>query len=798
MNCLTKKADMIEREMARPPEFVYPIDEWKMVETRFYRRHLPQAETIFSIGNGYLGLRGNFEEGRPVHQSGTFINGFHETWPIVYGERAYGFAKTGQTMLNVPDGKILKLYVDDEPLYLPTANLLEYRRTLDMQAGTLDRKVLWETLAGKQVLIESRRLVSFRHRHLAAISYRVTVLNATAPVVISSQLVNSGDGAAGEFDPRKARGFKEHPLVPRRSYGSDKRVMLGYQTRNSKMTLACAADHVIETECPQLVATECSDDVGKVVFTVNALEGEPITITKYLTYHTSRGVPVDELCDRAERTLDRAVREGFDQLVTDQREYLDDFWRRSDVEVEGDPELMDGPKGELQQAIRWNLLQILQAVGRAEGAGVPAKGLTGQAYEGHYFWDTEIYVLPFLIYTAPRIAGNLLRFRHSMLEKARERAKELRQKGALFPWRTINGEEASAYYAAGTAQYHLNADIMYALKKYVDMTGDTDLLDVEGVEMLVETARMWTDLGFFSQREGGRFSIHAVTGPDEYATVVDNNLYTNLMARLNLRYAAASVAALREKDSDRFKALVHRTELDESELDEWRRIADAMYLPYDEETGIHLQDSEFLGHPVWDFDNTPPDRYPLLLHYHPLTIYRHQVIKQADVVLAMFLLGNEFPADVKKRNFDYYDPLTTGDSSLSACIQSIAAAEIGYMDEAMEYGRYAVLMDLADVGHNVSDGCHIASMGGTWMVLVYGFAGMRDFDGHLTFRPRLPDQLTRLRFPLSVRGQTLEVAIEDGAATYTLREGTKLTITHFAEEITLVPGVPVQAALSDD
>jgi alpha,alpha-trehalose phosphorylase len=788
---------MIERKVKRPPEFAYPIDEWKMVETQFYRRLVPQAETMFAIGNGYLGMRGNFEEGRPVHQPGTFVNGFHETWPIQYGERAYGFAKTGQTMLNVPDGKILKLYVDDEPLYLPTANLLEYRRTLDMKTGTLDRRVLWETPAGKKVLIESRRLVSFQHRHVAAISYRVTVLNATAPVLVSSQLVNTGVNAAGDFDPRKARGFAERPLVPHTSECADERVILGYRARNSGMTLACGADHSIETDCPYLVATECSEDMGKVVFTVNALEGEPITITKYLTYHTSRGVPVEELCDRAERTLDRAVHDGFDDLVTGQRAFLDDFWRRSGVEIGCDPEVMGRPAGELQQAIRWNLLQILQAVGRAEGVGVPAKGLTGQAYEGHYFWDTEIYVLPFLTYTSPRIAENLLRFRHSMLDKARERAAELHQRGALFPWRTINGEEASAYYAAGTAQYHLNADIMYALKKFADVTGDTDLLETGGAEMLVETARMWADLGFFSERLGGQFSIQAVTGPDEYTTVVDDSLYTNLMARLNLNYAATAVTALRDRNPDSFAALVHRTELKEPEIDEWRRVANAMHVPYDEAKGIHLQDADFLEHPLWDFENTPADHYPLLLFYHPLNIYRHQVIKQADVVLAMFLLGNEFSLDEKKRNFDYYDPLTTGDSSLSASIQSIAAAEIGYLDRAMEYGRYALLMDLGDIGDNVSDGCHIASMGGTWMVLVYGFAGLRDFDGNITFRPRLPAGVTRLRFPLTIRGNLLDVSIEDSTTTYTLLEGEELTIGHYGEEVSLARGVPETRGLPE-
>jgi alpha,alpha-trehalose phosphorylase len=789
---------MIRHEIVRPPEFVYPIEEWKMVEKRFYPRYLPQAETIFSLGNGYLGMRGNFEEGRPGFQSGTFVNGFYESWPIVYGEEAYGFAKTGQTIVNVPDGKIIKLYVDDEPLFLPTADLLEFERTLDLKTGTLDRRVLWETPAGKRVLVESRRLVSFQHRHLAAISYQVTVLNARAPVIISSQLINMDIRQAEEFDPRKARGFKERPLMPQGGYADDQRLVLSFMTRNSKMTLACGAEHQIETQCPYLCQSECSGDIGKVVFSIDALPGEPVHITKVLTYHTSRGAPPRELADRAERTLDRAIRHGFDKLVEGQSKYLDDFWRRSDVQVEGDPAFMDRPEGEFQQAIRWNLFQILQAVGRAEGVGVPAKGLTGQTYEGHYFWDTEIYVLPFLIYTAPRIARNLLRFRHSMLDKARDRARELKEKGALFPWRTINGEEASAYYAAGTAQYHINADIMYALKKYVDATGDEELLFDEGVEMLVETARMWYDLGFFSERKGGRFTIHAVTGPDEYTTVVDNNTYTNLMARLNLRYAAATVEALRSQQPDSYQALSHKTGLQESEPAEWRRAADHMHIPYDDEMGIHLQDSRFLEREIWDFANTPPENYPLLLHYHPLTIYRHQVIKQADIVLAMFLLGDEFSEDAKRRNFDYYDPLTTGDSSLSACIQSIVAAEIGYMDKAIQYGRYALLMDLADVGQNVSDGCHIASMGGTWMVLVYGFAGMRDYDGHLSFRPRLPKELKALRFPLSIQGRTLDVAIDKESATYTLRAGPELVISHWDEQLTLAEGAPISKKLPRD
>jgi len=423
---------------------------------------------------------------------------------------------------------------------------------------------------------------------------------------------------------------------------------------------------------------------------------------------------------------------------------------------------------------------------------VSAKGLTGQAYEGHYFWDTEIYLLPFLIYTAPRIAKNLLTFRYKMLPRARARAKELGHRGAMFPWRTISGEEASAYYAAGTAQYHINADIMYALRKYVQATGDEQFLRDCGTDMLVETARLWLDLGFYSDAKGGKFCMNAVTGPDEYNTVVNNNAYTNLMASENLRYAAQTVESLRAADPDAYNALVRRTAVEPSEPEAWLRAAERVYVPYDEKLKIIPQDDSFLDRERWDFRNTPSSHYPLLLFYHPLNIYRKQVIKQADVVLAMFLLGEAFSLEAKKRNFEFYDPLTTGDSSLSSCVEAIIAAQVGDTETAIRYGMAALLMDLADVGGNVKDGCHIASMGGTWMMLTYGLGGMRDEDGTLSFWPRrAPEDNAILRFPVTYRGQMLEVEIGLDKVEYALREGDRLAIRHETEEVQLTKEHPV-------
>jgi len=785
---------MIRHERLRPPSRDYPADEWSVVEKAFHPEFLAQLETMLAVGNGYLGMRGGPEEGGPNAENGTFINGFHETWPIVYGEDAFGFARTGQTICNVTDSKIIKLFVDDEPFWLPNANLLSYDRRLNMKSGTLDRELLWETPAGKQVLIASRRLVSFADRHVAAISYCVTLLNAEAPVVISSEMSANGQSARADGDdPRQARDFSGRVLHPRASYSKDRRIMLCHETKKSRLLLACATESVLKSSCTNTYNVVHSEDFGQVAFTIEARRNCPIQLTKYMVYHTSQTASPQELCGRAEWTLDRVTTHGFPQLLASQEQFLTDFWRRSDVQIKDVRE--DRTKRttvEIQAAVRFNLFHILQASARAEDTGVPAKGLTGQAYEGHYFWDTEIYLLPFLTYTSPRIAKNLLAFRYKMLPRARARARQLGHRGAMFPWRTISGEEASAYYAAGTAQYHINADIMYALRKYVQATGDERFLRDCGAEMLVETARLWLDLGFYSEAKGGKFCINAVTGPDEYNTVVNNNAYTNLMARENLRYAAQTVQTLREVEPDAFNVLAQKTSLEPSEVADWLRAADKMYVPYDGKLKIIPQDDDFLEREAWDFRKTPPDHYPLLLFYHPLDIYRKQVIKQADVVLAMFLLGDAFPPEMKKRNFDFYDPLTTGDSSLSSCVEAIIAAQTGDVEKAIRYGMAALLMDLADVGGNVKDGCHIASMGGTWMMLVYGFGGMRDDDGTLSFWPRrAPQDNAILRFPVTYRGQMLVIEIGVEKVEYTLREGDGLVIRHEKEEIHLTQENPM-------
>jgi alpha,alpha-trehalose phosphorylase len=728
------------------------MSDWLITESGLS----PRLESVFALGNGYLGLRGTPEQGAPAHDPGAILNGFHETWPIVYPEDAYGMARTGQTTVPAPDGTIVRLFADDEPLDLSRATVT---RTLDLRRGLLLGGIEWTTPRGVRLLVRTRRLVSLQRRHLAALEYEVVALDGPVSIALSSELVTHEPSEASD-DPRASRGVAGLEPAGERACGS--RSVREFSTRRSGLRLAVGMEH---------------DGDGATTRDLQA--GESLRLRKFVAYHWGAD---DDLSARVDRTLDRARAVGYDAIEREHVKLVEAFWERSDVEL-------DGPEG-LQRAVRFNLFQLMQATARAEGLGVPAKGVTGRGYEGHYFWDTEIYVVPFLAHTTPQWARQALEFRCDMLEAARERAREVGHAGALFPWRTINGAEASPRYASGTAQYHINADVAYALRHHRNVTGDESLLRRAGARVLVETARFWLELGFFSERRDGAFCIHSVTGPDEYTTVVDNNAYTNLMAAENLEAAADLVEWLAETDPAAYAELVAETQVTEFELAAWRRAAARMFVPRHAELGIVLQDDGFLERKRWDFESTPQDRYPLLLHYHPLEIFRHQVIKQADVVLATYLAGHRFSATETRRTFDYYDPLTTGDSTLSACIQSVVASQVGYAEEALRYFLDACSVDLADAHGNTADGIHIASCGGTWLALVAGFGGLRDFEGEPRFDPRLPAEWDRLRFRLAIRGRTLEVEMTHAGTLYSVLDGGDMAVVHRGARVELRAGTP--------
>ena len=779
------------RSAAGPMQAAMPIDPWRLVSRRFSSEGFGESETMFAVANGYMGMRGTHDEGVPSNDPAYFVNGFHETWPIPYGEAAFGFATTGQTIVSAPDGSVMRLYVDEEPLVLSESRLLSYERMLDMRAGLLERSVTFRTARGAVVSLKSRRLVSLHWRHLAAISYEVTLVSGQAELAIASELVTHLPRPKGSDDPRVGVRMTDSALEPITQTCDGTRIVLELRTRSSAIGLACGMEHHIDTQLRHSVESSVEEDEGRVVFFLDAEPGIPANVTKLLGYHHADHASAGDLVRRVNRTLDRADGDGFERIAQIQRERLDAFWEQSDIAIEG--------PGDIQQAVRFNLFQVRQASARVEGHGIAAKGLTGRGYEGQYFWDTEIYVLPCLTYTQPHVARRLLRFRYEMLGAARRRAQQLGHRGALFPWRTISGEEASAYYAAGTAQYHINAAISYAVRQFVRVTGDQEFLAREGTEILVETARFWADLGFFSPRRDGQFCIQGVTGPDEYSAVVDNNAYTNLMARENLSAAAECLQLLQDTDPEAHAGLVSRLKIGAHEPVEWVRAAEQMFVPYDERAGVLLQDEHFLNRKPWDFEGTPLENYPLLLHYHPLNIYRHQVIKQTDVVLATFLAGDRFSLEEKRRVFEYYDPLTTADSSLSSCVQSVMASEVGDARAAYEYFLISAAVDLANLAGNVGDGIHVASCGGVWMALVNGFAGLRDIEGHdLRFVPRLPVDWQSMSFRLIVRGSRLEVEMTTSATTYRLLDGPPLSLISGGEHFTVSADAPITMPVDDD
>jgi alpha,alpha-trehalose phosphorylase len=784
----------------RPIHRTYPPDPWVIREVGFDPFAKRRGETIFSLANGHLGLRGNVNDASGTLDVGTYINGFYESAPISYGEAAYGLATHHQILLNVVDGKRIELDVGDERLDLDTGTIESYERTLDLRTGIVRREVRWRSPSGVLVEKISRRLVSLRRPEVAAIEYAVRILEGSAPIRITSTLDPTVRNHAASSDPRVGAHLPADALTVWGKEADGPRLCVRQRTRWSRLRLTAEAEHVVSVDASEVddelttLTLGSSADEAVLSYTVDAtpLAGARIVLTKYLAYATSGdvgdGEASDEEIDERARSAVVGAREiGFEGLAGEQKEELDRFWAASDVEIDGDDLL--------QQGLRFNVFSIFQSAGRDGRSSLSAKGLTGEGYDGHYFWDTEIFALPFFTYTQPVIARALLSFRHRTLDQARARAAAMSERGALYPWRTINGEEASAYFPAGTAQYHIDADIAYAIRQYVEATGDRSFLLEGGAEVVFETARMWLSLGAYIPSRDGSFSINEVTGPDEYRAIVDDNAYTNLMARSHLRFAADLADDLATNDTSQFARLAGSLRLTPEETAEWRRAADAMRIPRDPTLGIHAQDDTFLQLERWDFENTPPDRYPLLLNYHPLVLYRHQVLKQPDVVLAQTLLPDDFSLAEKKRNFDYYDPLTTGDSSLAPSIQSVAAAELGYADLAYDYFMKTARMDLDDVQGNVDHGVHIAAMAGSWFALVHGFAGLRLRAGRLTFAPRLPARWPGMRFRLHYRGTLLAVSLTAREARYELLEGEAFELEHFSRTYTVAPGRPVVVGL---
>ena len=756
--------------MARPLPF--SVEPWGISLHGLHIDHLPQSESVFALSNGHLGWRGTLDEREPFGRPGAYLNGVFESHRMPYAEAGYGYPESGDTIIDIPDGTIMRTLIGDEPLDLRTGEVLDHEQCLDFRAGTLRRQTTWRSPAGVTIRLTSTRLVSLTHRSIGAIRYEVAALDVPVTVSVQSEIVVGGSANIPHPDPHVAETLGQ-PYIPIAQHAVRSRATLIHRTQHSGIAVTCAMDHTLTGPASTTSSTEVSQDLGRSTVAATLASGEVLRLDKFVGHEYSRDLTPDALRDRAEAAVDEAKRMGFDALADAQRTYLAAFWDIGDVVVEGDERL--------QQAIRFALFHILQASVRAEGRPIPGKGLTGRGYGGNAFWDTESFVLPVLDYLLPQAARDVLSWRHATLGHARERATELHLAGAAFPWRTLEGDESSGYWPAGTVAFHINADITAAALHHMRATGDQRFAREIAVDLIVETARLWTSLGRFD--DDGVFHIDGVTGPDEYSAIADDNLYTNVMAQQNLESAAEL--------SERYEEAAAALGVTAEERAGWRRAATAMSIPYDAKRGVHSQSAGFTEHERWDFDSVPPSDYPLQNHYPYFDLYRKQVVKQADLVLALYFRHDAFTLEQKTRDFAYYEELTVRDSSLSAAVQAVVAAEVGHLELAADYVAEAACMDIDDLHGDTANGLHIASLAGVWTALTAGYGGLRHDDDALHFGPRLPPSLTRMRFGLVVTGRELRVNVHGDHTEYTLVAGESLEITHFGESVLLQAGQPV-------
>ena len=711
------------------------------------RKAVGRNETLFTAANGYLGLRGDYEEKEGCLHKGTYINGFYDTEPISYGEIAYGYAKNHETMLNLPDPKRIELAVNGKS-FSTLRGVQSFRIFSDLKTGVMTRTVR-RTEGKVSYSVRAERLVSFTHKTCAAIRYTVTALcSAGSPLSVSltSGIDTSVSNISAKEDPRIGAKFSSRPLIVDSRSSKNGSLSFSAHTRSSALSLYGTVMQSLSINGIDIAPVKTTEADGVYeTYDFSLKAGESAVLVKFISYDTASA-------QKSAAEAQSFAKAGFAHAENEQRSYLSHFWKTAYMHIDGG--------SDDEKAVNFNIFHLLQSVGKDGRTSIAAKGLTAEGYEGHYFWDSEAYVSPVFTYIRPDIARSLFAYRARTLPLAKERAAEMSLKGALYPWRTISGRETSAYYPAGTAQYHIDADIVFALQRYLTAAGcpsdDSDPLTKDDIcAVAVETARMWMSLGSRIPEKGGRFCINEVTGPDEYSACVDNNAYTNLMARENLLIGIA-IAKKYGAASD-------------AEIAQWQSAADDMYIPFDSAAGIYPQDDSFMTRSDWDFENTPKQNYPLLLHYHPLVIYRHRVLKQPDLVLAQFLLSSRFGRAEKIRNFLFYEKYTTGDSSLSCCIQCIAACEAFDIPKAQSYFNQTVRMDIADINGNTKDGIHTACMAGSWMAVVYGFAGFRDYGGNWSFNPQLPSSWHGLSFSLCIRDTVLEVGFTKERASYTLR-----------------------------
>lgn len=755
-------------------------DIYEVVDLNLSSYHLKLNETLFHNANGYIGVRYDFEEGYGDYMHyvpSQYINGFYDFVEMKQAENLYGLVREKHVMVNIANTQSIRLYIDGEEFSMFTGTVLKSKLSLNMDKGMTIRDVIWRSPKGKEVHITIKRMTSFHQLSLFTIDYEVELLDSSGEVIIESLHDGNVINYAQPLDPRIADTFESY-LHPINCEIKDGGSSITSVTSKSNLKVCSFVKNIFSKECNKEYSISNNQTLDRLKTFSN--KGEKIRLIKYAVFSDSiRYKNCNEQCYKEMRS---ALSMPIEDFYKKQEEYIANYWENCLIEIDGDDEL--------EVALKYNLYQLLQSVSKDQFGNISPKGLSGDGYDGHYFWDSEMYVQPFFTITNPSITKKLIEYRYAILERARENAKLLGHKnGALYPWRTIMGKECSGYFPAGSAQYHINGDIAYSIIAYYLATKDSDLLLKKGLEIIFETARLWIDTGNFYQ---GQFHINTITGPDEYTCIVNNNYYTNVLTQYHLHWAVKFYYLF--KNNDVFITLLKKINLREDEIEIFQKAGDNMYLPYDETLKINPQDDSFLQKEKWDINSIPKDSFPLLLHYHPLHIYRHQICKQADTVMAHFILEDAQSEETMKNSLLYYEKITTHDSSLSKPIFCIMAARLGMEEKAYKYFGDSAKLDLLDLNRNTEDGVHIANMAGSYLMIVYGFAGFRLKESGISFWPMIPNEWNVYCFRIVYKNSRIKVSINKEECIFSLEKGKGKKIIVYGKSYILQDNLVIKKA----
>ncbi len=752
-------------------------NKWSIIEEGFDKKNVTASESIFSIGNGVMGQRANFEEKYSGDTfQGSYIGGIYYPDKTRVGWWKNGYPEYFAKVLNAPNWIGIDISVNDITLDLNQCKVSQFKRELNMKEGVLYRSFHAELVNGNRVEVSSIRFLSRDINEVGAIKYSVTPLNFSGEIeftpYVDAGILNE-DSNYDEFfwEILQVEEGKNEAFIVSKTLKTDFYVSTGMKVEFAINDVAISLTNTIEKQEKSISYTYKS----------NVDQGETISITKYGCYTQSMNHAKEELINASKKVLQIAATTGFENLLKNQKIAWAKIWETADIVIEGDIKA--------QQAIRFNIFQLNQTYsGEDSRLNIGPKGFTGEKYGGSTYWDTEAYCIPFYMSTKDKdVAKNLLLYRYNQLDKAIENATKLgfSNGAALYPMVTMNGEECHNEWEITFEEIHRNGAMIYAIYNYVNYTNDYSYIPEFGMEVIIAVARFWHQRANFSSLKN-EYVILGVTGPNEYENNVNNNFYTNYLAKWCIEYALENLDIVADKYHKDYERIIAKTNLTKKELLQWEQVAENMYFPYSQEHDVYLQQDGFLDKHLVLVKDLPKSERPINQKWSWDRILRSPYIKQADVLQGIYFFENKFDDETIKKHFDFYEPFTVHESSLSPCVHSILAAKIDKMDKAYEMYLRTSRLDLDDYNHEVHEGLHITSMAGTWLSIVQGFGGMRNFDGQLSFSPQIPKEWESYSFKINFRGATLKIFKDQESSKFTneseipvdiLVNGKKITIS---------------------